>query len=207
MGAVAVAYAITTIVANSWLLLTVTPGVTNLQVGESFDYTVTVQNAGSLSLNDVALSNALPAGLSVDGVFYTRGASDIEDTWINWSLGTLNTNKSAAMSVTATALSSGTWTNFFAVADGDGAAFSSTIELIQVGPVQTSPLLNVTLSGQEVILSWPQIAGAYHLETTTNLVPPASWGAVTNVPLPVSGQNAVTLPIAGWQEFFRLHSQ
>jgi hypothetical protein len=68
-------------------------------------------------------------------------------------------------------------------------------------------VLTVTLTNQQVLLSWPEGASTYHLESATNLVLPGSWAAVTNVPVPVNGQETVTLPASGLQRFFRLHSQ
>jgi hypothetical protein len=59
-----------------------------------------------------------------------------------------------------------------------------------------------------VILTWPtNYAGfdysGFKLESTTNLVSPI-W--TTNLPAPmiVNGQNTVTNPISGTQQFFRL---
>ena len=118
----------------------------------------------------------------------------------------MNTNLSATMTVAATAEANGTWENFFNVADSDGAASSSATELIQIGPV-VSPVLAVTLTNQQVVLSWPQAASTYHLETTTNLLPQATWTTVTNVPVPVNSLETVTLPVTGFRSFFRLHNQ
>lgn len=198
--------ATTRIVANPQLQMTVTPASTNLNTNDTFSYTITVKNIGSPSLNNVVMSNAMPAGISLDWVQYGRGSCDIGDTSLLWSLGNMNTNLSATMTVTATAEANGTWTNFFNVADSDGAAASTGLQLIQIGPV-VSPVLTVALSGPQVVLSWPQIATTYHLETTTNLLPQATWTAVTNVPVPLNGQDTVTLPASGLQRFFRLHNQ
>jgi hypothetical protein len=58
-----------------------------------------------------------------------------------------------------------------------------------------APLLNITLSGANVILTWS--ATGFTLQSTTNLVSSAGW-------IPVSGQNAVTNPISSTQMFYRL---
>ena len=70
-----------------------------------------------------------------------------------------------------------------------------------------SPVMGVTLTNHQVLLSWPASANTYHLETTTNLVLPSSWSDVTNTPAQVNGQNTVTLPVSDLQRFFRLHSE
>jgi hypothetical protein len=63
--------------------------------------------------------------------------------------------------------------------------------------VSAPPQLAITLSGTNVILTWPTNATGFTLESTTNLVPPAVW-------TPVTGQNAVTNPITATRKFYRL---
>jgi uncharacterized repeat protein (TIGR03803 family) len=70
------------------------------------------------------------------------------------------------------------------------------------------PQLTITLSGVNVVLSWPaNYAGfdytGYTLQSATNLDAPAVW-ANSSGPVVVNGQNAVTNPIAGTQQYFRL---
>jgi hypothetical protein len=67
------------------------------------------------------------------------------------------------------------------------------------------PQLNLSISGPNSILSWPTDFDYtdYRLQSTTNLSSPA-W--TTNLPAPVvvNGQNTVTNPVSGTQQFFRL---
>jgi len=71
-----------------------------------------------------------------------------------------------------------------------------------------SPQLTIIPSGANVILTWPtNVVGfdytGFTLQSTTNLASPI-W--TTNLPAPVivNGQNTVTNPISGTQQFFRL---
>jgi uncharacterized repeat protein (TIGR03803 family) len=66
------------------------------------------------------------------------------------------------------------------------------------------PQLTIMLSGTNVILTWPTNANGFILQSATNLFPPAVWN--TNLPSPVvvNGQNTVTNPISGAQQFYRL---
>jgi uncharacterized repeat protein (TIGR03803 family) len=71
------------------------------------------------------------------------------------------------------------------------------------------PQLRATPSAANVILTWPtNIAGfdysGFSLQSTTNLVSPAVWTTNSPAPVVVNGQNTVTNPIAGTQQFFRL---
>jgi uncharacterized repeat protein (TIGR03803 family) len=68
------------------------------------------------------------------------------------------------------------------------------------------PLLAITPSGANVILTWPANPTAYTLtlQSATNLVSPAIWNAVPTAPVVVNGQNVVTNPATGTQQFYRL---
>ena len=82
---------------------------------------------------------------------------------------------------------------------GDGTVFSLSFR----------PQLTIIPSETNVILAWPtNYAGfdytGYALQSTTNLSSSAVW--ITNSPAPVvvNGQNVVTNPISGTQQFYRL---
>jgi uncharacterized repeat protein (TIGR03803 family) len=78
---------------------------------------------------------------------------------------------------------------------GSGTVFSLSLPL---------PQLTAIPSGVNVILTWPANATGFILQSTTNLVPPAVWTTNSFTPVVVNGQNAVTNPISGTQQFFRL---
>jgi uncharacterized repeat protein (TIGR03803 family) len=70
------------------------------------------------------------------------------------------------------------------------------------------PQLTIIPSGSNAILMWPtNVAGfdynGYTLQSTTNLAPPV-WTTDAPVPVIVNGQNTITNPISGTQQFFRL---
>jgi uncharacterized repeat protein (TIGR03803 family) len=76
-----------------------------------------------------------------------------------------------------------------------GTVFSITLPL---------PALNITLSGTNVVLTWPTNGISYTLQSANNLVPPVTWSAVLPLPAVVDGQNTVTNPVAATQQFYRL---
>ena len=83
---------------------------------------------------------------------------------------------------------------------GNGTVFSLALPL---------PQLTIIRSGANVILTWPTNGAGFNytgfiLQSTTNLVSTAVWSAVFPVPVVVNGQNAVTNPIAGTRNFYRL---
>jgi hypothetical protein len=65
------------------------------------------------------------------------------------------------------------------------------------------PLLTITPSGTNVILTWPTNATGFNLESATNLVLPV-WSANSLAPVIVNTNNAVTNGISGKQKFYRL---
>jgi len=96
-------------------------------------------------------------------------------------------------------------------ADPDGDAVDNYHEWL-AGTDPTSALsspakLTIAPSGAPpsgIILTWSTNAVGFTLQSTTNLLSPAAW--VTNSPAPVviAGQNTVTNPITGPQQFYRL---
>jgi len=80
----------------------------------------------------------------------------------------------------------------------DGTVFGLSVTL------PGAPQLTIIPSGTNVILTWPTNATVFTLQSTTNLVSPASWSAVSPAPVSISGQNAVTNPISGTRKFYRL---
>ena len=84
-------------------------------------------------------------------------------------------------------------TCLFGGSGGGGTIFS----------ISLPPELTITAAGANLVLSWPTNPSGFTLQSTTDLVSPL-W--TTNLPAPVvvNGQNTVTQPISGTQQFFRL---
>lgn len=66
--------------------------------------------------------------------------------------------------------------------------------------------LNIQLAGTNAILSWLNVPG-YYLESATNLTPPVNWASNSIVPTAINGENFVTNPITGHQQYFQLKLQ
>ena len=73
--------------------------------------------------------------------------------------------------------------------------------------VAPPPLLTITPSGHNVVVSWPASSSGYVLESTSNLNPPAAWGMVTQKSMVVNNQNTVTVSSITGNQFFRLVRQ
>jgi hypothetical protein len=66
--------------------------------------------------------------------------------------------------------------------------------------------LNIHRDKTNVVLTWTTNAPLFQLVSTTNLVTP-SWNSVLPLPVVVNGENAVTNPITGTQQYYRLKFQ
>ncbi len=86
--------------------------------------------------------------------------------------------------------------------------------LTQISPGETYALafeffnltLNITLTNNSVMLSWPVLPAGFELQSTPDLNPPISWTPV-NAAVSVhtnSALNTVSLPLTGANQFFRL---
>ena len=69
---------------------------------------------------------------------------------------------------------------------------------------QTPPSMQITPMAGYNQLSWPAAFGAFTLEYTTNLSPPASWQPFPYPPVLIGNQKAVTDWTDGAQKFYRL---
>jgi uncharacterized repeat protein (TIGR03803 family) len=87
---------------------------------------------------------------------------------------------------------------------GGGSSGCGVLFSISLPSVSAPPQLTIIPSGDNVVLSWPTSAPGFTLQSTVNLGSSAIWA--TNLPAPVilNGQNVVTNPITGTQQFYRL---
>jgi uncharacterized repeat protein (TIGR03803 family) len=83
---------------------------------------------------------------------------------------------------------------------GNGTVFSLSYPPAQLKIIPFGTNVNVTWSSSVAGFSY----SGYTLQFSTNLVSPAIWNAASSAPVVVNGQNTVTNPISGTQQFFRL---
>jgi uncharacterized repeat protein (TIGR03803 family) len=92
----------------------------------------------------------------------------------------------------------------YGTAQFGGSLFDGTIYSLSF-----RPQLTIIRCGANVILTWPTNNVGFDytgftLQSTTNIFPPAVWSTNSPSPVVISGQNTVTNPISGSQQFFRL---
>ena len=76
-----------------------------------------------------------------------------------------------------------------------------------ISAVQTpgAPLLTVTLSGKNAIISWPETTGGFQLQNSTSLSS-GTWGAALGTQSTNAGIISLTVPAASGYNFYRLQS-
>jgi uncharacterized repeat protein (TIGR03803 family) len=166
-----------------------------------------------------ALDGAFPAGALVqgsDGNFYgttsyggTNGAGTAFKISANGALTTLYafgsiTNASGEALDGANpcaALVQGSDGSFYGTTSGGGTYTNGTVFRLTIVP---QPQLTITPSGPNVILTWPTNATGFTLQSTTSLGSSPVWNTNSLAPVVVNGQNTVTKPIFGTQQFYRL---
>ena len=67
-----------------------------------------------------------------------------------------------------------------------------------------APVLEIVLSGSDVVISWPASCTSYALKRTDDLNAPANWQAVTAPVSYVNGRFQVTVPLSETQRFYRM---
>jgi hypothetical protein len=69
-----------------------------------------------------------------------------------------------------------------------------------------APRLDIALAGSLFVLSWPDSAAGYVVQSTATLGP-ANWQDVTNMPVLLSGQYALTNAVGSGSGYYRLRKQ
>jgi uncharacterized repeat protein (TIGR03803 family) len=153
-------------------------------------------NAGLILSGSTVYGTAVYGGSSGNGTIFAVNTDGTGFTNLHTFTYSGGTNPYAGLILSANMLYG---TAYQGGSSGKGTVFSLSF----------APQLAIILSGANVILTWPtnnagfSYAG-FTLQSTTNLVSPAVWTAVLPTPVVVNGQNAVTNPISGPQQFYRL---
>ncbi len=90
----------------------------------------------------------------------------------------------------------------YGMAKGGGTSDLGTIFRISL-PVNP-PSLSILRLQASIVLSWATNETSFTLQSTTNLVAPATWTPVSGTPTVINGLNAVTNAISATARFYRL---
>lgn len=112
---------------------------------------------------------------------------------------------SASRLIDVVALAGTTNELFFGFLGGTSSNARLVIENIRFYSL-TEPRLEIALSGNTTLLSWPLTAGGYAVETTQTLTAPA-WETITNAPVIWADRYVLTNSWSDEARFFRLRQQ
>jgi uncharacterized repeat protein (TIGR03803 family) len=132
--------------------------------------------------------------LNIDGTGFTNLYS------FTAGFGLSGTNSDGANPVAELVLSSDI---LYGTARGGGSWGSGTVFSISSG-LTSAPILTITRSQQNILLTWPTNPSGFVLQFITSLVSRTGWSNVSPGPVVVNGQNTVTNPISSSQQFYRL---
>ena len=189
--------------------LNLQPNLKSLGVHPLDNPSPTPSNSPAYALLPMTIpSNA--TSLSFDFMLQGDGAGDSFDAAVNgtnvFSLATSLIQTNVTMNSGLIDVSSYAGQNvelFLGIVGGASTNTILTVSGIRLYSVMP-PLLQVQMSGNNFVLSWPLSAADYVLQTSTNLTDTNSWTAVPNVPAIMNLQNAVTNPAADGARFYRL---
>ena len=163
--------------AYAWLPMTIPTNATLL----SFDFMLQGDGAG----------DSFDAAVNGTNVFSL--ATSLIQTNVTMNSGLIDVSSYAGQNVEL----------FLGIVGGASTNTILTVSGIRLYSIMP-PLLQAQMSGNNFVLSWPLSEAGYVLQTSTNLTDTNSWTAVTNVSAIVNLQNAVTNPISGGAQFYRL---
>ena len=75
---------------------------------------------------------------------------------------------------------------------------------VNVTPAPEPPLLQISTSGNQILVAWPTNTTTFTLQWNTNLLNPGTWLAVTNRPVLQGSNQLITLPRETRECFYRL---
>lgn len=169
-------------------------------------YTLRVENHGPFPLPDVALTNTLPASVSVVSTATSQGTVWSGDGLVTAQLGAIEVGSAATVTLTVAPQSAGVLSDTVVVtglhpdpAPGNNTASATTT-------VQPLPLLSARLvfAGTRVRLAWPLVWDNYSLQFRQELGGAGSWLDVTTPPAQAGGEWTVTETNSGPARFYRL---
>lgn len=160
------------------LVLAKTASATDVAVGTSFSYTLTASNSGSAALNDVAVTDVIPTGLTHVASVATSGAVSVTGQTLTWTIPTLAADSSAQLTLVVLATQQGTFSN---TVTAPGALPASAPD-VKVG---TPPNAYVHYRMDEVAGAWAGTLGEVKDSGSKEL-------HGSRIPTGASGTNVVT---------------
>jgi hypothetical protein len=140
-----------------------------------------------------------PASFKVQALAYEMAGpiASVQFLAGNTLLGVAN---SQPFSVNVNNLSGGTYTLSAIATDTGGASATNSISITVQAPLKMS----ATLSGNSIVISWPDTGTNYTLQMNSSLTTSGGWSTAPVTPVKANGQVTATVSPTGIQQFYRL---
>jgi uncharacterized repeat protein (TIGR01451 family) len=198
----------TTVLASSDLAVsqTVLPG--SVFASSNVTFTVTVTNRGPSSATGFVLNDTLPTGFSLISVQWNQGAWSVNEDQVILNGGAFASGASATATIIAQSHFDGTFSNRATVScTTDFVSSNNTANaVVTVTENPTTPILRITRSSANVILSWSTNAANFFLQSKADFTTNTAWVDVTNTPVQVGNRWQVTNSISASPKFYRLRN-
>jgi uncharacterized repeat protein (TIGR01451 family) len=203
---------VTAVTAGADLSISQSASPTTTLVSSNVTFTITVSNRGPSTASSVMVSDPMPPGMSFVSSTLSAGATLTQSNGVlSCNLGTMTSGTRATNSWVLRAGLDGVQSNTVSVSSGivDPVPGNNTSTVnFTINPNPNAPLLKITRSGTNVVLSWATNAVGYALQSTTDLSASGVWTTNGLVPRVAGnpGQWTVTNTIAGPTRFYRLNN-
>ena len=195
----------TTVVPAADLGLSQVASPSTVLVSSNVTFTIVLTNRGPSTANSVVVTDPLPPSFSFVSVQSSQGVASQASGVITCSLPTLASGSSVTITVVARPGLDGVFANVATVSSttADLNPNNSASASVTVNENPAAPVLRITQSGTNVILSWSTNAATFRLQVAPALSATPAWVDVTNVPVVVGKQFMVTNAIRNGN-FYRL---
>jgi uncharacterized repeat protein (TIGR01451 family) len=161
-------------------------------VGGPVTLTVTAVNYGPGAVTGVVLTNLLTPSLYVTQVSPSRGTFDRAGDVVTCSVGTLTNGETFTLTILGNPTIVGAMTNT-AGASGTAPDPNPGNNTSGLTLAVSAPVVQVIHFGADLMITWPNLASGYILESSPTLGPAANWQPVPGDPLVYLGLNVVIL--------------
>ncbi len=192
-------------IADVTLNQTATPGP--VHVGDILAFTLTVANKGPWPVSALVVTDALPASVLYWSNYTSQGFASTNLGPVVWTnFNTLAVGSNATLTIYTVAAATGTITNVanaqaFELDLNPANNTATTVTTI----LPAAPVLQIALSGTNVVLSWTTNAPGFAVQSRPDLSTNSTWANMPNTPVIVGNYYQITDSLGSAKKFYRLH--
>ncbi|HYG21539.1 MAG TPA: IPT/TIG domain-containing protein [Verrucomicrobiae bacterium] len=173
-------------------------------LGGDFTYVITISNRGPFAVSGVMLTNLLPGSVALKSASSTQGAITTGNP-VRVSVGSLNVNARAVITLTVTPQATGVIENVATVAGGFPDPTSTNNTSVTHTTIFVVPVVTADFSSaNQIRIAWPSVLNNFVLQSASDISNSNEWATVQTEPEFIGDQKVVTEPIGSGSKFYRL---